>query len=117
MGLTMGLSGPVFLGIWRVMMAAMMFPSAAPMILTFSRVSEGNRARGRSFVPTWCWLLFAILFPLGIMNIAAMAVVALLVFLEKTAFTGPLFSQLLRASLCAFGLLVLAAPNVLPQTA
>jgi predicted metal-binding membrane protein len=31
-----------------------------------------------------CWLLFAILFPLGIMNMPAMAVITLLVFAEKT---------------------------------
>jgi predicted metal-binding membrane protein len=31
-----------------------------------------------------CWLLFAILFPLGMMNIAAMAAVTALVFAEKT---------------------------------
>jgi predicted metal-binding membrane protein len=31
-----------------------------------------------------CWLLFVILFPLGIMNIAAMAVITLVIFAEKT---------------------------------
>jgi hypothetical protein len=31
-----------------------------------------------------CWLLFVILFPLGIMNLAAMAVITLVVFAEKT---------------------------------
>jgi predicted metal-binding integral membrane protein DUF2182 len=31
-----------------------------------------------------CWLLFVLLFPLGIMNIAAMAVITLLIFAEKT---------------------------------
>ena len=31
-----------------------------------------------------CWLLFVVLFPLGIMNIAAMAVLTVLVFAEKT---------------------------------
>ena len=30
-----------------------------------------------------CWLLFLILIPLGVMNIAAMAAVAALVFVEK----------------------------------
>ena len=29
-----------------------------------------------------CWLLFVILFPIGIMNVAAMAVIALIVFAE-----------------------------------
>jgi hypothetical protein len=31
-----------------------------------------------------CWLLFVILFPLGIMNLGAMAAVTLLIFAEKT---------------------------------
>ncbi len=37
-----------FLGIWLVMMAAMMFPSIAPMVLMYARVQEGKRARGKS---------------------------------------------------------------------
>lgn len=45
-----------FLGIWMSMMAAMMLPSATPMVLLFARVS-GERARRRqSFVPTWVFV-------------------------------------------------------------
>ena len=51
-GLTMGMSTLLFLGIWVVMMVAMMFPTAAPMILMFARVSAGRAQQGRSFVPT-----------------------------------------------------------------
>jgi predicted metal-binding membrane protein len=36
-----------FLGIWVVMMAAMMFPSIAPMVLMHVRIQEGRRDRGR----------------------------------------------------------------------
>ena len=178
---TMGLRAPLFLAIWVVMMVAMMFPTAAPMILTFHKVQAGKCQRGEAFVSTWifvaayllvwglsgvaayagalaaeavaartalspataarvggavlvaaglyqftplkdlclskcrtpisfimtswrdgaagalrmgllhgiyclgcCWLLFVILFPLGIMNIAAMAVITLVIFAEKT---------------------------------
>ena len=35
-----------FLGVWVVMMAAMMFPSIAPMVLMFERIQEGRRDRG-----------------------------------------------------------------------
>src|SRR3954454_20263498 len=35
-----------FLGVWVVMMAAMMFPSIAPMVLWFARIQEGRRERG-----------------------------------------------------------------------
>jgi len=178
---TMGLRAPLFLAIWVVMMVAMMFPAAAPMILTFHKVQAGKRQRSEVFVSTWvfvaayilvwtlagiaayagalaaetiavraamssataariggalliaagvyqltplkdvclskcrtpitfimtswrdgaagalrmgllhgayclgcCWLLFVILFPLGIMNIAAMAIITLVIFAEKT---------------------------------
>ena len=37
---------------WWVMMAAMMLPSAAPMLLLFARVNRTERARERPFVPT-----------------------------------------------------------------
>src|SRR6476661_7918539 len=59
MGLTMGLSGSLFLAIWVVMMVAMMFPSAAPMILMFSKIYAGKRQQpdtGLTFVPTWIFV-------------------------------------------------------------
>src|SRR3954454_10577758 len=34
-----------FLGVWVVMMAAMMFPSIAPMVLMFARIQDGRRER------------------------------------------------------------------------
>src|SRR4051794_28335746 len=72
MGLTMGLSASLFLVIWVVMMVAMMFPSAAPMILMFSKIYAGKREQrqqGQTFVPTWIfvsaylliWSLFGVI--------------------------------------------------------
>ena len=58
---TMEMRGPLFLAMWIAMMAAMMFPTAAPMILTFARISAGKRQQGQAFVPTWvftCAYLF-----------------------------------------------------------
>ena len=55
-GLTMGMEAPVFLAIWVVMMVAMMFPTAAPMILMFHQVHAGKRQRGQSFVSTWVFV-------------------------------------------------------------
>lgn len=46
-----------YAGVWVTMMAAMMFPSAAPMVLLFHRVSGERARRGQSFVPTWVFLL------------------------------------------------------------
>jgi predicted metal-binding membrane protein len=37
-----------FVGTWVVMMAAMMFPSIAPMVVMHVRIQEGRRARGQS---------------------------------------------------------------------
>jgi predicted metal-binding membrane protein len=37
-----------FLGVWVVMMAAMMFPSIAPMVLMYVRIQEGRRERGQA---------------------------------------------------------------------
>jgi len=56
MSLTMGMNGPVFLAAWVAMMVAMMFPTAAPMILMFARVSAGKKQRGQAFVPTWVFV-------------------------------------------------------------
>jgi predicted metal-binding membrane protein len=212
-GLTMGMSAPIFLAIWVVMMAAMMLPSAAPMILMFDAIQAGRSRQGRSTVPTgifvggylvvwasfgvvayaaallagglsdaspdlamiapriggavivaagiyqltplkqaclskcrtptqfvltsWrdgllgtfrmglghgtyclgcCWLLFVILFPLGIMNVAAMALVALLVLAEKTLPVGRRISQLVGVALVTVGLAIVLVPGLLPTT-
>ena len=48
---TLGYAGLMF-AMWWVMMAAMMLPSAAPMLLLFARVNRTERARERPYVPT-----------------------------------------------------------------
>ncbi|HEV8687283.1 MAG TPA: DUF2182 domain-containing protein, partial [Gaiellaceae bacterium] len=46
-----------YLGIWVTMMAAMMLPSVAPMVLAFARVTKERARRGQAtFVPTWVFL-------------------------------------------------------------
>lgn len=46
-----------FLGLWLTMMAAMMLPSVAPMVLTFARVHAQRTERGRpDAVPTWVFV-------------------------------------------------------------
>jgi predicted metal-binding membrane protein len=209
--LTMGLNAPLFLLIWIVMMVAMMFPTAAPMILMFTTISAGKRQRGQPFVPTWifvsayllvwtlvgglayllalaagrlaamspwllshaaqlgggvlilagayqlsplkhtclakcrtplqfvlsswrdgksgafrmgvihglyclgcCWLLFVILFPLGVMNVAAMAVLTALIFAEKSLPAGRHISQVAAVILIGYGSVILFLPAALP---
>jgi predicted metal-binding membrane protein len=212
-GLTMGLTAPLFLAIWVLMMVAMMFPTTAPMILVFARVQAGKRQQGQVYVPTWifvaaylvvwiafgvlafivaigaervseqlpwlidnaarlggavlvlaglyqlsplkrvclakcrsplsfilnswrdgrggafrmglehgmyclgcCWLLFVILFPLGVMNVAAMAVITLLIFAEKSLPVGKRVAQVAAGALIAYGALVIFLPQFLPTT-
>ena len=208
---TMGLSAPLFLTLWVVMMVAMMFPTAAPMILTFQRIQATRAERGQPFVATWifvaaylaiwtafgglayvaatlaqlaaaaamvpplaaarvgggvlmlaglyqlsplkhlclskcrtplaflltswregidgavrmglahgmyclgcCWLLFVILFPLGMMNVALMALITLLIFAEKTLPLGHRIGQVAAVVLLLYGAVVLVVPEVLP---
>src|SRR5256886_14830826 len=61
-----------------------------------------------------CWLLFLALFPLGIMNIAAMAVVTLLIFAEKTFRSGEWIAKLSGVALLFYGAAVLVFPQALP---
>ena len=42
-----------FLGAWAVMMAAMMFPATAPMLLLFHRVQTRRQDQRPAFAPTW----------------------------------------------------------------
>jgi predicted metal-binding membrane protein len=48
---TLGYAGLMF-AMWWVMMAAMMLPSAAPILLLFARMNRAERARDRPYVPT-----------------------------------------------------------------
>lgn len=208
---TMGMRAPLFLAIWMVMMVAMMFPAAAPMILAFHTVQLRRRQHGGAFVATWifvagyllvwalsgvvayagalaaetiaaraalspgaagriggalllmaglyqlsplkdlclskcrtpigfimtswrdgaagalnmgmrhgawclgcCWLLFVVLFPLGIMNISAMAAVTLVICAEKMLPWGHAVARLAAAALIAYGAAALVWPEVLP---
>jgi predicted metal-binding membrane protein len=210
-GLTMGMGATLFLAIWVVMMIAMMFPTAAPMILVFARVQHDRGSFGRAFVPicvfvgaylliwtlfgglsylgalaaeglaqqipwimmnaarlgggilvlaglyqltplkhfclakcrtpqdciltSWrdgypgafriglehgiyclgCnWLLFVLLFPLGVMNIAAMALLTALIFAEKCFPLGERIAQCAALVLILYGALVIVVPSALP---
>ncbi len=37
-----------YVGVWVVMMAAMMFPSIWPMVVTYARIQRGRREQGKS---------------------------------------------------------------------
>jgi predicted metal-binding membrane protein len=212
MGLTMGMSAILFIAIWVVMMIAMMFPTAAPMILMFTTVYASKRQKAQAFVPTWifvsaylliwtlfgvlayplallterlagesmwlmsnapriggaflvmaglyqlsplkhmclskcrtplqfilsswcdgyggafrmgfvhgsyclgcCWFVFVLLFPLGIMNIAVMALLTVLIYAEKSFPIGRQLSQIAGVALISYGVLVVVIPAWLPM--
>ena len=70
----------------------------------------------RSILLAVCIALMAVMFPLGMMNIAALAAVTAIVFWEKVLPYGPAAKRFAGVALVAFGLAVLAAPGLLPGT-
>ena len=50
-----------------------------------------------------CWMLFVLLFPLGIMNVAAMALVTLVIFAEKSLARGVLIGRIGASALAIYG--------------
>jgi predicted metal-binding membrane protein len=63
-----------------------------------------------------CWLLFVILLPLGIMNVAAMVVIALLVFGDKCLPVGNRLARAAALVLVVFGSVATTFPGALPIT-
>lgn len=61
-----------------------------------------------------CWMLFVILFPLGIMNVAAMALITLLIFAEKSSPLSRAAVIVAAAGLVAYGAFILFVPDALP---
>jgi predicted metal-binding membrane protein len=61
-----------------------------------------------------CWALMMLMFPLGVMNIVALAGVTALVYAEKVLPHAPAVRQVAGALLIAYGLLVIADPSLLP---
>lgn len=61
-----------------------------------------------------CWLLFAILFPLGLMNIAAMVGLTLLIFAEKSLAGGSAIASVAGVALVGYGAVVLVTAQGLP---
>jgi hypothetical protein len=63
-----------------------------------------------------CWLLFLILFPLGMMNVAVLALITLLIFTEKVFPLARRISYAAGIALIAYGAVVLFVPDALPVT-
>ncbi len=61
-----------------------------------------------------CWLLFVILFPLGMMNIALLAALSILIFIEKSLPYGDRLAWGVAVLLIGYGVAVLVSPSILP---
>lgn len=61
-----------------------------------------------------CWGLMVVLIAVGVMNLAWMAVLAVVIFLEKTWKYGAAFSRIIGVALIVFALFVPAHPELLP---
>jgi predicted metal-binding membrane protein len=94
-----------FIGAWVVMMAAMMFPSIAPMVLMFARILEGRRERGQE-VPAGVAPLFVGGY---LVSWTAVGLAAYLVFEAGQAVTGDVFSWDNGGPYLAGGIIVAAA--------
>jgi len=88
---TMGLGFAGFLVVWFVMMVAMMFPTAAPMILMFARVQAGKQRQGQAFVSTWFFVAGYVL----LWTAFGVPVYGLAVALEEIAHRGEISSMTL----------------------
>lgn len=104
-GLMMGLGPVMFLQIWFVMMVAMMFPVATPMIAMFARLAFEQQGRGQPFVPTWLfvspylvvWLLFGV-----VVYVVAVLSERLINLLSLSPATTARFGAVLLIAACVF---------------
>ena len=63
-----------------------------------------------------CWLLFVVLFPLGMTNVAAIGTITLLIFAEKALPVGPWACRIAAFILIVYGVIVIIWPHTLPAT-
>jgi predicted metal-binding membrane protein len=94
-----------FLSVWVVMMAAMMFPSIAPMVVMHVRIQEGRKARGQS-APIGATTLFVGGY---LITWTAAGLVGYGIFRLGGALTGDAFSWDNAGPALAGGVIILAA--------
>lgn len=68
-----------------------------------------------AFCVACCWALMAVLFAVGVMNLAWMGLLTLAIFIEKTHPRGPRIGQAIGIALIGLGLFLLAGPPPLRQ--
>jgi predicted metal-binding membrane protein len=94
-----------FLGVWVVMMAAMMFPSIAPMVTMHVRIQEARRAKGQS-APAGATTLFVAGY---LITWTAAGLLGFGIYELGRAVTGDVFAWHNAGPELAGGIIVLAA--------
>jgi predicted metal-binding membrane protein len=97
-----GTHAAVMLAMWAVMMAAMMLPSAAPMILLYATIARGRHARGAIVAHAGVFALGYVVVWIGFSIVA----VALQFVLEKLALLSPMMET---TSVALAGMLLMIA--------
>jgi hypothetical protein len=70
-------------------------------------------ASARPLLLGCCWSLMAVLAVLGLMNLAFMALFAVLFFVDKNSRRGIMLSRLFGAATVALGMAVIADPDLI----
>jgi predicted metal-binding membrane protein len=94
-----------FLGVWVVMMAAMMFPSIVPMVTMHVRIQEARKSRGQS-APIGATTLFVAGY---LITWTAAGLLGYAIFRAGAAVTGDTFSWNNAGPALAGGVIILAA--------
>ena len=94
-------------------MVGMMTATAAPLIMLFTEMSENRGDRGASTKAMvlglgCCWALMTVLFVVGIMNLAWVAVLTVFVLSEKLGRIGVLGVRAGSVIMIGYGVLILA---------
>jgi predicted metal-binding membrane protein len=101
---TMGMQAPLFVAMWMAMTVAMMFPTAAPMLLTFHKTQQSKRRHGQAFVATWAFLAGYMVVWLLSGSAAYIGAVAFEAFASRAALSAETMNRLGGAILVAAGL-------------
>lgn len=72
----------------------------------------GNGARYCGWCLACSWAAMALMIALGVMNIAAMVVLALVIYTERFVFPGKVFSRATGVAALAYGALVVLSPSL-----
>ena len=103
-------SAASFLGMWVVMMVAMMMPSLVPMLWRYRQAVDGTGETLRLGLHCGqcCAGLIAILLVVGFMDLRAMAVVGTAIAVERLAPTGERIARAIGAVVVGAGLFLIA---------